>query len=158
HPVLGNVVRGVRGTRSVVDEKRPVRRDRLLLAHVGDRLVREVFVEGVVVLAAPGHFHLDGRGAVVEGRLPLVGLAADEAVEVVKSLHVWPAVERAGDAGLPVGDVVVLAEERGAVAVLADDLRYHRTALGNLPGVAGEAAAEFGDATGGRGVMVAARE
>src|SRR5262249_38911923 len=100
----------------------------------------------------------DRRVAVVEGRLPLVRLAANEAVEVVKALEVRPAVERAGDAGFPVGDVVVLAEEGRAVAVLADDLRNHRTTPRNLPGVAGEAATKLGDATGGRGVVVAARK
>src|SRR5262249_33676477 len=129
--------------------------DRLLLTHVGDRLVGEVFVERVVVLAALGHFHLDGRGAVVKGRLPLIRLAADEAVEVIEPLPVRPAVEGARKAGLPVGDVVVLTEESSAVAVLADDLRDHRTTLGNLAAVAGEAAAEFGDAAGGCGVVIA---
>src|SRR5262249_4176756 len=103
-----------------------------------------MFVQGIVVLAALGYFHLDGRGAVVEGGLPLVRLATHEAVEMVKSLHPGPAVERAGDARLPVSDVVVLAEERGAVPILADDLRDHRATLRHLTGVAGEAAAEFG--------------
>src|SRR5262249_48302388 len=95
---------------------------------------------------------------VIECRCPLVRLAANEAVKVVKSLPVRPAVERARDAGFPVGDIVVLAKPCGAVAVLADDLRHHRTALWHLPGVAGEAAAEFGDAAGGNGMVIAARK
>src|SRR5262249_14650592 len=66
--------------------------------------------------------------------------------------------KRTGDAGFPVGDVVVLAEESSAVTVLADNLRDHRTTPRHLPGVAGEAASELGDAAGGRGVMVSAGE
>src|SRR5262249_12656114 len=156
--VLRDVVRGVRGAGRVVDEERPVRCDRLLPAHVVDGLVGQMFVEGVVLLAALGYLHFDGRGAVVEGRLPLVRLAADETVEVVKPLHARPAVERAGDARFPVSDIVVLAEERGTVTVLADDLRDHRTTPRHLSGVAGVTAAEFGDATGRGGVVVAARK
>ena len=74
---------------------------------------------------------------------------------MIEALQSGPAVERAGDAGLPVGNVVVLAEEGGAVAVLAQDFRDHRLALGNLPAVAGIAAAEFRDDAGARRVVVA---
>jgi hypothetical protein len=38
----------------------------------------------------------------------LVGLAADEAVEVIEALETWPAIERTGEAGLPVRDLMFL--------------------------------------------------
>ena len=132
--------------------------DRLLLVDILDRLVGQIFVQGVVSLAALGDLHLDRLGSRIERRLPLVGLAADEAVEMIEALQSRPAVERSRDAGLPIRDIVVLAEERGAVAVLAEDFRAHRLALGNLPGVARKAAAQFGDDAGARRVVIATRQ
>ena len=154
-PLLRNVVRGVGGTGRVVDEERPVGRHRLLLMDVLDRAVGQRVVERVVPLAPGRHHHLDRSRVLVQRRLPLIRFAADEAVEVVEPLHGRPAIERPGDAGLPVGDVVVLADERGAVAVLAQGLRHHRAALGDLAGVAGEAVAELGDVSGRTAVVVA---
>ena len=61
-------------------------------------------------------------------------------------------------ARLPVGDVVVLAYECGAVATLAQHLGKHRRVLGNLAAVSGVAVALLRDDAGPGGMMVAPRE
>src|SRR5262249_7234417 len=100
----------------------------------------------------------DGFGALGEVRPPLVGVAADEAVEIVESEAGGPAVERPGLAGLPVRDVVVLAEPRGAVAVLLEDLGSGRRVPAHDGVVPGEPGARLHDARGVDRVVVAAGE
>src|SRR6185503_653297 len=87
-----------------------------------------------------------------------VHLSADEAVEVVEALQAGPAVEGSGDARLPVGNVVVLADEGGAVAALSQDLGEHRRVLGNLPAVSRVAVSHLRDDTGPGGMVVAPGE
>jgi hypothetical protein len=82
--------RRVDGARRVVHEQRLVRRHRLLGLHPVDRLVRHV--DGEVVVRHLRWIDLDH--AVVDERLPLVRLVADEAVELVEALVGRPAVER----------------------------------------------------------------
>ena len=94
---FGHVVRRVRGARREVDEERLVGRQRLLVLDPGHRLVRHVGHEVVVRVVR----QLDLGDAVVEVGRPLVGLAADEAVELVEALVGRPAVEGAGDARSP---------------------------------------------------------
>src|SRR5262249_58530973 len=89
-------------------------------------------------------------------RSTLVGVAADEAVEVVEAESGGPQVERPGLAGVPVGDIVVLAEPGGAIAVLLQDLGDGRRVLPHQRVVPREAGAEFHDAGGVNRVMVAA--
>src|SRR5690606_17934250 len=67
----------------------------------------------VVVVAG---WTADGAGALVEGRLELMGLAAEEAVEVIEAASGRPLVEGAGGRRLPVGREVPLAEGGGRVA------------------------------------------
>jgi hypothetical protein len=66
-------------------------------------------------------------------------------------------VVRAGDARIPVGNVVILADECGA-ATLTQDLGEHRGALGNLPAISRVAVAHFRNDSGTGGVVVAAGE
>ena len=124
-PLLRHVVRRVRRAGGEVGEERLVRRQRLLAADPLDGLVRHVGGEVVVRVVR----RLDLDRAVEDQRRPLVGLAADEAVELVEAGVRRPAVERAGDADLPRRGLVVLAEGRRAVAVLAQDLGQRRDAL-----------------------------
>ncbi len=154
-PLLGRVVGRVRGAGRVVDEERAIGRHRLLLVDVLDGAVGERFVERVVSFPPGRDLQLDRPRVLVKRGLPLVRLAADETVEVVEPLAVRPPVEWPRHAGLPVRDIVVLAEEGGAVTVLAQHLRAHRAALGDLAGVAGEAVAELGDDPGSAAVVVA---
>ena len=136
----------------VVDEERLVGRHRLLRLDPVDRLVGHVHGEVVVL-----HLRrLDLDRPVVDERIPLVGLAADEAVELVEALVRGPAIERARHAGLPRGGLVPLAEGAGAVAVEPQHLRQRRHAVRILPGVAREGRRGLHDRAGVDGVVVPA--
>ena len=100
----------------------------------------------------------DASHAVIERGIPLVGLAAEEAVELVEARTRRPAVGRAGGADLPRRRLVVLAEEGGAVTVQAQHLRERRDAVGALPRVARKPRGGFGDAAHVVHVVVAAGE
>ena len=95
---------------------------------------------------------------VVEQRRPLVGLAADEAVELVEARAGRPAVGRAGRADLPGRGLVRLAEGGGAVAVQPQHLRQRRHAVRALPGLPGEGGGGLRDRAHVVHVMVAAAE
>ena len=90
-PFGRRVVRGVGRAGGEIDEKRLVRGHCLLEFHPGDRLVGHVVHE--VVIGIGGQFDLGG--AVVKVGSPLVGLAAEEAVEMIEALAGRPAVRRA---------------------------------------------------------------
>jgi hypothetical protein len=77
-PVFGNVMRRVRRARREVHEKWLVGHERLLLPHPPHRLVRHVLREVVAVFGTLARLH---QGcALVDRRIPLVGLAAEETV------------------------------------------------------------------------------
>ena len=78
-PFLRDVVRCVGRPRGEVDEERLVRHQGLLLADPADGPVGQIL--GQVVALLGRRRRLDRRRAVVEGRFPLVVLAADEPVE-----------------------------------------------------------------------------
>ena len=141
-PLLRHVMRRVRRARGEVHEERPIRGHRLLELHPGDRLVGHVGHEVIVRILR----HLHQIGAVVESRRPLVGLAADEAVELVEAGARRPAVGRPGDAGLPGRGLVALAVGGGAVAVEAQHLGERRHVVRALAGVARERGGRLGDA------------
>ena len=80
-----------------VDEERLVRHQRLLLADPADRLVGHVLGEVVALLRRRSR--LDRRRALVERRVVLVGLAADEAVEVLEAAAAGRPVRRTAPSG-----------------------------------------------------------
>ena len=131
-PFLRRVVRRVRRAGREVHVERLVRRQRMLRARPLDRLVRHVGREVVV----RRHVVLDARDAVEDRGRPLVGLAADEAVELVEAGAGRPAIEGTRNRDFPGRRLVVLAEGGGAVAVHAQDLRERRHALRPDAGVA----------------------
>src|SRR5258705_8682487 len=90
----------------------------------------------------------------VEHRLELAGVAAVEAVEVIKSKSVCPAIERTDFAGFPCRCVVVLSEPSGCVTVLPQDLGNCSRAFRNDPGIAVIARRKFRDYTGAGHMMV----
>ncbi len=119
-PLLRHVVRRVGRPRREVGEERLVGHQRLLLADPLGRLRREVVVEVVALLRRL--VRLDRRGALVERRVALVRLAAEEAVEVLEAHAGRPLPVRPHRARLPHRHLVALAELRGAVAVELQDL------------------------------------
>ena len=64
---------------------------------------------------------IDGRRIAEQVGLPLAGVAADKAVEILEAHAVGPLIERSGLAVLEERRVVVLAEPRGRVAVVPQD-------------------------------------
>src|SRR5262249_34030746 len=132
---------------------RPVRRERLLLPNPSDRMVGQVGVE-VVLRVVRG---LDRFGAVEQGRMPLIGIAADESVEVLEAESSGPEIERPRLARLPVGYVVVLAVPGRVPTVLLEDFRNRAAALWHHRIVAGVAGSKLRDDTRGAGVMVPSR-
>ena len=117
---LGRVMRSVRRAGGEVHVERLVGRERLLRVHPGQRLIGHV---GREVIARRFHVRIHARRAVIDHRVPLVGLAADEAVELVESRAGRPAVVRTGHGAFPGRRFVVLAERRRAVAVHPQHLR-----------------------------------
>ncbi len=122
-----------------------------------DRLVGHV-VRQVVRLVALAFRDADGRVVDRDHRVPLAGLAAEEAPEVVEPPGVRPAVERAARPLLVVRRQVPLAEDAGRIAVLLQDLRERSAILGQEPRVAGEAARELSHGAEADRVVVAPGE
>jgi len=133
-PFLRHVVRGVGGAGREVDEEGFVRRERFLIPHPVNGLVGHVGHKMVVRVRR----WLDLHHPVVDQWRPLVGLAADEAVELIEARTGRPAVGRAGGADLPGRGLVRFAEGGGAVAVQPQHLRQRRHAVGALTGLPGE--------------------
>ena len=113
-------MRCVRRSERDVREERLVRCHRMQVADVGDGLVDHVLGEVVAVVGGPPW--LDRRGPLVEGRRPLIRLAADEAEEPFEPVAGRPSVERSGRAHLPRRGLVHLPERSGAVPVVAEHL------------------------------------
>ncbi len=89
-----------------------------------------------------------------QARVPLAGVAAEEAVEVVEAPAVRPAVEGPGRALLAVGRQVPLPEGGRAVAVVAEDARQRSAVPRQRRGVAREPARELADRAEAHGVVV----
>ncbi len=152
-PLLGHMVRGVRGPEAQVQVERLVRVD---LPQVGDELDRpvdQVLREVVALLGRPGR--LDRVVVVDELRVPLARVAAQEAVEALEAAPQRPAVVRAGRRLVDARGEVPLADHVRAVAVLKEHLREHPVLERHDPVVAGVAGGELGDARHAIAVVVA---
>src|SRR5262245_59009916 len=125
---------------------------------VADGIIGERIIQRVPALLSFWNFERDRRGSPVKDGLPLVHLSTDEAVEVVETLQARPTVKGPGDAGFPVGDVMVLADEGGAVTALPQNLGEHRRALRDLPAISRIAITLLGDDAGAGRMMVAPGE
>src|SRR5690606_9304485 len=84
-----------------------------------------------------------GRVSPDQRGIEVVGLTAEESVEMVETSAKRPVVEGPGGARGVVRDVVVLAPPAGGVTVGGEDLRNERRAPRNDSGVAGIAGGEF---------------
>ena len=104
--------------RNVIDEPRLAGRDLLELLHVLDGLIRHRRLQVPAGIALEG---VDGGRIAEQVRLPLAGVAADEAIEIIEAHSVRPLIEGPGLARLVRGRVVVLAEPRCRVPVLLQD-------------------------------------
>ena len=113
-PLRCRVMRRVRSARHVIDEEWLLGRDRLDLLHVLDRLVGHGRGQVPARLALEG---VDGRRIAEQVRLPLAGVTADEAIEILETHAVRPLVEGPGLGRLVERRVVILAKPRGRVPV-----------------------------------------
>ena len=106
-----------------------------------------------------GRRRLDRGRPVVERGVPLVVLAADEAVERLEAAAARrPGVERAHRRGLPDRHLVALAELRRRVAVQLQRHRERRLRVRPQRAVAGRRGRRLGDAAHADRVVVAAGE
>src|SRR5580704_12656137 len=102
----------------VINKERLVGRGRVETAHIFDGVVRHVGGEVVAGLADPRKYRC--RIAIEIGR-PLVRLAAEEPVKILKAQADRPLVERPGGTVLKRGNVVIFAEPRRGVAVVTEN-------------------------------------
>ena len=112
-------MRRMRAAGHVINEERFVGRDLLELFHVLDCIVGHR--RGQIPTGLPLK-RIDGRRVAEQVRLPLAGVAADEPVEILEAHADRPLIERPGLARLIEGRVVILAEPRGRVPVLLENL------------------------------------
>ena len=120
-----------------------------------DGLVRHVVHQVVALFGRL--LRLYRRGAFVERRVPLIGLAADEPVEVFEAAAArGPGVERTGGARFPDRHLVALAELRRRVAVELQCARKRRHGVRQHGAVARRAGGNLGDAAHADGVVIAA--
>ena len=136
HPLLRRVMRSVCGAGRVLDEDRLVRLGLVHPVHVVDGVVGHCGNKVPTRLALE---RIDLRGVAEQVRLPLVGVATDEAVEVLEAHAGRPLVEWPDLAGGERWRVVVLAEPRGCVAVVEQDPSERSLVLSDDAVVAGEA-------------------
>ena len=146
--VVGRVVRsraepdepGLRGVRGV------------LVADHADRLVREVLRQVVPLLR--GVRRLDEAVVLHQVGVPLVGLAAEEAVEPVETHRERPGGLAAAGGDVLLGHVVVLAHPERRVAVVLQDLTDRRALSREAARVAGVAVRALHDDPDAVGVVV----
>jgi hypothetical protein len=156
-PLCRDVMRSVRRSRCEVHEERLVGHERLLLARPLDRLVGHV--RGEVVALLRRRLGLDRRRALVNGRVVLVRLAADEAVEVLEaSAAGGPGIEGAHRARLPDRHLVALTELGCRIAVEQQRLRERRAGIGANRVVPRRRGGELRDDPHSHRVVVAPRQ
>src|SRR6266566_8887156 len=103
----------------------------MLCLHPADRLVRHI--GGEVVIRIVRRLHTDG--SVKNCRRPLVGFAADEAIELVEAGVSRPAVIGPRNGYFPRRSLVILSESSGAVPVQAKHFCQRRYTFGPDAGV-----------------------
>ena len=153
-PLLGHVVRRVRGARAEIHEEGLVRRDLLGVGDEADGLVHEVLGQMIALLRRLGRF--DRVIVVRQIRVVLVRVAAQEAVEPLEPAAQRPAVVGSGRRKLGGRREVPLAHGISVVAVLEQHLRQEAVLERDVAVAAGKAGGAFGDARHGVGMVVAA--
>ena len=152
HPLLGGVMRRMGAARHIVDEERLVGCGLVQAVEIVDGVIRHARRQVPAGLALEGE---DLRGVAEQVGLPLVGVAADEAIEILEPHADRPLVEGTCHAGLEGRRVVILAEPRGGIAIVLQDAADGGLVLADDRVVAGEARRLLGDHAEARRVVVA---
>src|SRR5213593_3630735 len=126
----------------------------MLRLHPADCLVRHI--SGEVVIRIMGR--LDADGSVKNCWRPLIGFAADEAIELVEAGVSRPAVIGAGNGYFPRRSLMILPESSGAVSVQAKHFCQRRYIVRPDAGVAWKCGRKFHDGAGVVHVMIATGE
>src|SRR6266853_130197 len=126
----------------------------MLRLHPADCLIRHI--SGEVVVRIVRRLHPDG--AVKNCRSPLVGFAADEAIELVEAGVSRPAVIGPRNGYLPRWSLMILSESSGAVSVQAKHFCQRRYTVGPDAVVAWKCGRKFHDGASVVHVMVATGE
>mmetsp|Transcript_27742 Transcript_27742/g.65191 ORF Transcript_27742/g.65191 Transcript_27742/m.65191 type:complete len:250 (+) Transcript_27742:1590-2339(+) len=142
-PLLVHMVGPMGAPRGEVDEKRPVRGQRPIVADELDGLVSEILGEMIALLCCVGR--LDRVGVLEQPRLVLRRLTGDEAVEVAETKPCRILVERAGLKQIVDWGVVPLSECCRIIAVSRQHLCHRRRGLWDCSGVARKACCSLCD-------------
>ena len=155
-PFRRYVMRSVSGPRCVVGEERLVRHQRLLLANPTDGVIGHVLTE--VIIRILDILRFDRDCVLIDRRCPLVGLPADEPVEMLETLPGRPLPKRPHRRGLPNRDLMTLPELRSRITVQLQHLSQRRRRVGDNRRVARSAAGKLRYPTHTHRVVVAAGE
>jgi hypothetical protein len=139
--------------RHVIQEERDRRVDVVQLRHPVDGVIGHR--RGQVPFALLSDKRINRRGVAEKVRLPLAGVATDEAVEIFKPHPGRPLIERPRLACLIGRCVVVLAEPGCAVAILKQDAADRGVVPTDHAVVAGETGRLLGDDAETDGMVVA---
>ena len=152
--LLRAVVRRMVGAGAEPHVPGPRRVGGVMVAEHAERLVGQILGEVIPLFRAVGL--VDELVVVDEVRIPLVGLAAEEAVEAIEALLQRPLLARCARGDVLLRHVVILAEPERAPAVVLEDLRHRRALQRDAPVRAGESVGALGDRRHAVEVMVAA--
>ncbi len=141
-PLRPNMVRAVDSSRCPIHQKGFVGSVRLAIVDPGQGLVHHVFGEMIFRIFVR---RLHGIVVFHEARLPLRCFAGQEAIKIVETISVGPAVLRSHGGGFGRGRVVPLAESGGAVPVMTQHFGNGRGFFRNDTGVAVEGDRPLGD-------------
>src|SRR5262249_27906599 len=103
-PLFRHVVRRVRGAGRKINKKWLIGSERLLLLEPRDRFIGEVRHQMIALFRSAPRLHR--RRILIERWVPLVRLARDEAVKMLKSTSGRPIIERSSRARMPRGNFV----------------------------------------------------
>src|SRR5216684_5334 len=123
----------------------------MLRLHPTDRLVRHISSEVVIRIVR----RLHTNSSVKNCRRPLVGFAAEKAIELVEAGVSRPAVIGPGNGYLPRWSLMIFSESSSAVSVQAKHFCQRRDIVGPDAGVAWKSRGKFHDGAGVVHVMVA---
>src|SRR5947208_9018907 len=115
----------------------------MLRLHPADRLVRHIGGEVVFRIVR----RLDADGSVKNRRRPLIGFAANEAIELVEAGVSGPTVERPGNGYFPGRSLMIFSESSRAVSVQAEHFCKRRYLVWPDAGVTRKCCREFHDGT-----------
>src|SRR5580700_7243255 len=134
-PLRSRMMRSMGATGYVVEEELFLRIEVIHLLQILNGIVRHRRRQVPAWLPNVG---IDSGGVAEQVGLPLAGVAANEAVEILETHPDGPLLERAKLTCLIGGRVVVLAEPRCGVAILLQDLADSGRIGGNDAVVAGK--------------------